>query len=84
MKFNTHILDGYLYLLTFLFTIISFKHGFSDLFYETLIFQTFPTALTGFLFGLFFEPEDRGDVFLRNVALSQNYMAPQLTRSFSS
>jgi hypothetical protein len=31
---------------------------------------------TGFLFGLFFDPEDGGDMFLRNVGyLSKDYMA---------
>jgi hypothetical protein len=36
----------------------------------------------GLLLDLLFDPEDRGGMFLRNVALSQSYMAIQPRRVF--
>jgi hypothetical protein len=41
------------------------------------------SASDGILRGLFFHPEDGGDIFLRNVGFSSNYTAPQTTRPHS-
>jgi hypothetical protein len=37
-------------------------------------------ASAGYLLGLLFDPEDVGDIFLRNVGLSPNYKALQPRR----
>jgi hypothetical protein len=42
-----------------------------------------PPAFAGFVYGLFFDPGDGGDIFLRNVDLSPNYTALQLGRLYS-
>jgi hypothetical protein len=38
---------------------------------------SFPPASDGFLLRLFFDPEDLGDTFLRNIGLSLNYKSLQ-------
>jgi hypothetical protein len=43
-----------------------------------------PHASDGFLRGLLFDPEDGGDIFLRNVGLSTTCMALQHRRPYSS
>jgi hypothetical protein len=45
--------------------------------------KSFPTAFAGFLFGLFFCPENGVDMFPRNVWLSTNYTALQHMRPYS-
>jgi hypothetical protein len=40
--------------------------------------------LGSFLLGLLFDPEDGGDVCLKNAKLSLNYIALQPTRLYSS
>jgi hypothetical protein len=48
------------------------------------IFFSFPPASGGFSFlGLLFNPEDGGDVFLRNFGVSSNYTALQPRRKSS-
>jgi hypothetical protein len=39
---------------------------------------------TGFFFGVFFDPENGGDMFLRNVGLSPNYTALKPITPYSS
>jgi hypothetical protein len=41
-------------------------------------------AFVGFLLGLLFDPEDEGDMFLRNIGLSPYYTALQARRPYSS
>jgi hypothetical protein len=45
---------------------------------------SFPPASPASLPSLLFDLEDGCEVFLRNVQLSSNYSAVQLTKSFSS
>jgi hypothetical protein len=40
------------------------------------------SASASFMFGLLFDSEDEGDMFLRNVELSLNYSALQLKRHY--
>jgi hypothetical protein len=41
-------------------------------------------ASTGFFLGLPFDPEDSGDMYLRNDGISPDYMALQPRRPYSS
>jgi hypothetical protein len=45
---------------------------------EIAIWDLLPTCFhAGFLFGLFFDPEDRGDIFLRNVSSDYTTLYPR-------
>lgn len=43
-----------------------------------------PSASAGVLLGSLFDLEDGGNIFFRNVGLSQNYMAFELTKPYYS
>jgi hypothetical protein len=45
---------------------------------------SFPLASAGFQYGLLFNPEDGGDMCLRNIRLPSNYTALQLRKLYSS